>query len=222
MIIYYLVYTYNSTIIGHLSNIKGKQMINLMTTMVKTFLLLLLNWLLHVLTLETFARGTTAFPRTMALAVFFQTMTFLAFTFCSFLTCSYQEQLLLISATYTFTVISTRQALFKALTIIFLTASFATKTSSHWSLRVCTCLCRSIRFFELGCIHTFYILLRDWGRFVVIADGALFDEGRLGDKLFNQVLIFFILLKTINHNHDLFFLLHRFNSLLLHRHDINK
>jgi hypothetical protein len=71
MIMYYLVYTYNSTIIGHLSNIKGKQMINLMTTMVKTFLLLLLNWLLNVLTLETFACGTTAFPRTMALAVFF-------------------------------------------------------------------------------------------------------------------------------------------------------
>jgi len=108
MIIYYLVYTYNSTILGHLSNIKGKQMINLMTTMIKTFLLLLLYWLLHVLTFKTFACGTTAFPRTMALAVFFKTVAFLAFTFCTFLTSADQEQLFLISATYTLTVISTR------------------------------------------------------------------------------------------------------------------
>ena len=91
---------------------------------------LLLHRRFHVLALQTSASRPAAVAGTVAFAVFFEAVAFLAFTFCAVLACANQEELFLVAAAEALAVIGARQTLLEAFAVILLAAGFAAEASS--------------------------------------------------------------------------------------------
>jgi len=192
-------------------------MVNLHIFLLLHFLLLL-NHFLHIPALNTFTGRSAFFSRTVAIAIIFHTVTFRAFTFRYDTSVTPgQKQSIPVLACNTLAVWRASKAIFKALTVIFPTSSFGTETSPNSWVSVSASRSGGIWYFEFSRFRVLKVDGECGCRLVVIIEWLFFVIGGFGNKLLKEILILFVVLETINHDHNLFLFINVFVLLDVHR-----